>query len=488
MIRTYETTVGVAKTGGISMPTPEEWLENTGFTERAAADAKANQPAADATEPPATLIDLHTVCHKRAQLNVTVAEQALQDATTAVTETRIDTLDPGMAEAQIQDGLVKHGEQKRGDLQAKSEEAGKRLRDLNAYKHARDIEREATGAANKADAWATLGIVVGIEAFINALFFKDTGTGGILGGFALTVVVSGVNVMALGFLAGLYAAPWAFSHSSARMRGLGWAALVTAAIVAFGLNLFVSHFRDAGLTTVNVDFKTIAPILFQPWRWLAYHELTSLVLFFVGIACAALGFLKGYRFDDPIWGYGPITRAYKDAEEEHRELVAEVSDEMQAIMTRKADAMKALVDAQAATVQEHRRALADVERTITDRQRAIIIGDQALARAQHTYFEINRRIRAQAIMPVWANTPPTFAHLADDLPNLDALKAIILEEETVLAANRKVVVDFIRGLPKLREAVINDFLMRIRQADFKAVPTHHLGPQRWDEMFKTAAE
>jgi hypothetical protein len=486
--RTYESTVGVVRSGGIPIPTLEDWMNATDFTGRAATDAKANLPPADATAPTATVTDLHTIGQKRAQLNVTLAEQAVHEAAVTLAETRIEGLDPGMAEAQIHDNLLTHGEKHRAAIESATQEAGKRTRDLAAFKHARGIEREATYSTNRANTLALLVMVILVEAIANAAFFKGAGDGGLLGSLLLTVVVAAVNVGALGFLVGRYPAPWAFSHPSPRMRGLGWALLVMAGVTVFGLNLFVSHFRDAAVSSPNVDFRAIVPVLVQPWRWLAYHQLASLVLFFVGLVCAALGFLKGYHFDDPIWGYGPVTRIAKEAEEVSTALLENVSLEMQGIMTRKSEALKAHIDAQTATVQEHRRLLADVERAVADRRRAIVINDQAIARAQQTYVEINRRIRPQAMLPAWATTPPTFAALAEELPALDTLKAMIVEEEGVLAANRKVVIDFIRGLPKLREKVITGFLARIQEADFKALPPEHLGPQNWTQMFKDAAE
>ena len=89
----------------------------------------------------------------------------------------------------------------------------------------------------------TLGLLILIETLVNGFFFGAHMSGGLLGGTSTAVLISLINVLGLGWAAGMLVRMTAHRHDLVRLFGVLGILVVLAAAVL--LNLFVAHFRDA---------------------------------------------------------------------------------------------------------------------------------------------------------------------------------------------------------------------------------------------------
>lgn len=89
----------------------------------------------------------------------------------------------------------------------------------------------------------TLVFLILLETLVNGFFFGDHVSRGLLGGTSIAVLISVVNVVGLGWVAGMLIRMTAHQKDLWRLSGVIGTVLVVAAAVL--LNLFVAHFRDA---------------------------------------------------------------------------------------------------------------------------------------------------------------------------------------------------------------------------------------------------
>jgi hypothetical protein len=182
------------------------------------------------------------------------------------------------------------------------------LRDWKAFRNAHGLTREASYPDSRLWHYAALVGLVVVEALANCYFFAREGTGGLIAGFLLGLVVAGVHVtMAFGAgmaLRGLH---------SAGVRRLLAAAVGVGYVGILGLYLLaVGHYRIAlgGPMPERAAVVAFARLAQAP---LALEDLHTLLLLLVAGLFAIAAVIAGYTADDPIIGYGAVTRAYKAA-------------------------------------------------------------------------------------------------------------------------------------------------------------------------------
>jgi len=237
------------------------------------------------------------------------------------------------------------------------------LADLDAFKARNRIAREPHYAASPVLGLGVLFALILAEAVVNGVLFAETSEQGLFGGWLEALVLAIANAGAA-FLVGYFALPQINRRSVAAKAGAGILVLAGfAAIIA--INLFGAHYRDfkeraftdamaraeasrpvpkreatlpsAALkpTLIELPAKTAQPrpaeakasvspivgakgaeadalrkLVDAPLR---IEGFSSLFLLIIGLCAALIAAADGYKFDDPIPGYGRRHRSYRKA-------------------------------------------------------------------------------------------------------------------------------------------------------------------------------
>ena len=157
------------------------------------------------------------------------------------------------------------------------------------------------------------------ETVVNAFFYKNDS--GLLGGFFVALSVAIVNMTTS---AGLGTNFRRKNLTEPSQKYLGWICLATFVPLTLFLNALFAAFRSAFEVTVDTGDGTQLREAFQA-AWteavgifvLNFHfgDLSSFLLFMIGIVLSIFAFWKGYTSDDPYPGYSMRDRALKAARE-----------------------------------------------------------------------------------------------------------------------------------------------------------------------------
>lgn len=370
--------------------------------ERARTEGRENRPASTAQGPDAN--EQTIVGHFRELWRKTQAwyrdalkraqaqqEQAAEQLATERLEACYDAAQRDLATQEV---LL------RKPLMAARQRERRALRDLKAFRNAYGLAREATYPESRL--WhsvALVGMVV-VEAMANCYFFAREATSGLLGGLILALVVAGVHV-AMAFCAGMALRGL---HSPGARRLLAAAAGV-GYVGVLGLYLLaVGHYRIAlgGPMPERAAAVAFVRLTQAP---LALEDLHTLLLL-LGAGLFALGaVIAGYTADDPIIGYGAVTRHYKAAaaayytfKEQYLLGIREgIDTQLSTIDTRFGEA-KAALTTYRASVAEAQRLGRSYERTCA----ALV--DACIAIVQR-YRTENEKVRTTASPAYFADAP-----------------------------------------------------------------------------------
>ncbi len=177
------------------------------------------------------------------------------------------------------------------------------------------LDRPAREPGHRGLALALLVLCVVLESALNGFFFAQGSDTGLIGGVAVALSISVVNVLLLGMVLGFGPARWVHRRNWL-LRGAGILILLAGGVLLIVLNAFVGHYRDA--------FERLGDSvqLDAVWAHLGGHpfdlaRLESWLLFLLGLGFAGIGFVKGYHLDDPYPGYGAVARRWQAAEHEY---------------------------------------------------------------------------------------------------------------------------------------------------------------------------
>ena len=362
-------------------------------------DGVRNRPPSDAATPALAEEEVQLAINtERARcLNDLAAQlRAARDAL-AQLETAMDVAqlrnDTAMAQAQCHEVEAAWS----GSIVLLGRAAADAAQEFQDFRATHRVRRAPRQPANRGMTVALLALCLVIESALNGVFFAQGSDFGLLGGIALALGLSAVNVVT-GFING-----WAFlrvaHHRNTAIKACGVLGflLVAAGLVAF--NGYVAHFRDAyarlgeatNPTTIAHGLLTAPFVLASIQSWL---------LFAIGVLFSGFATFKGFGFDDPYPGFGAagrrLDRARDDYAGERANLLdraAEIRDEIIGRLTSGAEALRG-----AATQREQ---------VLATRQRM---------RAEYEAHEMHLADAAQTLLTIYrdantaARTTPGPAH------------------------------------------------------------------------------
>ena len=200
-------------------------------------------------------------------------------------------------------------------IQEEEENQERRLdlrNELNTFRLANKLsKREAYYPKSYILHFAWIFVFIFVEALVNAYFFGEASSLGLLGGVLIGFVSSFFNVT-LSTIAG-YVLRYK-NHVSwfKKILGLSTFTLLLAAI--FILHLFIAHYREILTTNPHVEiWSVVEPILKKPFE---LHEMETLILVSLGLLVTLFSIFKGMSLDDRYPGYGAVYRRWRGKEDQ----------------------------------------------------------------------------------------------------------------------------------------------------------------------------
>lgn len=211
------------------------------------------------------------------------------------------------------------------------------------------LDRGARVPARRGNMWYWLLVVTLLEVVLNGVFLAAGSDQGLVGGMAIAVGLSLVNVWIVGVVGGFGVCRYAHHRSLAvKLPALMFGIALVGAVVA--LNLFVARFRDLYAATEKQPEigAIVADLLQNPGH---FAGIESLLLFVIGLACASFSVWKFFGYDDPYPGYGAAHRRRVEAERAHADArrallddATEIRDALLTDLTRAMDQMHAYAE------------------------------------------------------------------------------------------------------------------------------------------------
>ena len=184
--------------------------------------------------------------------------------------------------------------------------------ELNTFRLANKLsKREAYYPKSYILHFAWIFVFIFVEALINAYFFGEASSLGLLGGVLIGFVTSFFNVT-LSTIAG-YVLRYK-NHLSWFKKILGLFTFTVLLIVVLLLHLFIAHYREILSTNPDIEIASVLePMLKQPF---ALNDMETLILISLGLLVTLFSIFKGMNLDDKYPGYGAIYRRWREKEEQ----------------------------------------------------------------------------------------------------------------------------------------------------------------------------
>ena len=188
-----------------------------------------------------------------------------------------------------------------------------KVKDLREFRAKNEINRhQAVYPESAILFFAFLLMALVIEGVTNASFFPS-GLG-LFGGFGIAFLVSLGNVV-ICFLAGRLFLP-EINHKRGHRKFIGLALFLLTLVFIFGLHSSVALYREIKLQNPDSD-DWVAALSFNPT---GLQTMESLLLIAIGFSISVFAIWKGYTFDDPYPGFGPLYRSWKKKDDEVSEV------------------------------------------------------------------------------------------------------------------------------------------------------------------------
>ena len=181
--------------------------------------------------------------------------------------------------------------------------------------------------------YSVLFFLIGLEGVLNANFFAEGLSSGLIGGFIYAALLAGINVLGCFFL-GKFAVPWVVSKPVSG-KIFGAVSIVFAACFMFMVAMSIGHIRE------QLMAASVSPTR-DAWEMMQNHffGLSDLVSWF--LVAMSLGFgiaaiFDGLSIDDIYPGYGAMVRRCNQTRDEFEAEFEEVREELEDFKQEKLD-------------------------------------------------------------------------------------------------------------------------------------------------------
>jgi hypothetical protein len=344
-------------------------------------------------------------------------------------------------------------------LRRLSDMAVKRNAELEEFKVRNNITRDANppllGSFLR---YALLVAGIIIEAILNAQFFSQGLSTGLIGGFGYAGSFAFLNITSA-FLVGKFLIRYIF-HRNGWGKFLGAFSICFAIILMLIIGLVIAHMRDA-LTAESLYAEKMAleTLIASP---LGLRDVMSWILLFISFLFASVALLDGLFSDDLYPGYGSISQraelANDDYEGDHDELrskLEELKDDQLKVFDHEVKETQLSVAAFEALIEDKKAAGSRLLNSLRDADNAM----EALLRTFRTENELHRR---EIPRPRYFDEKPKLKPLP--LPDFDTSA-----DETSLDKQREMIRILLTEVQNLRANIQESFnrqFDRLKPLDF----------------------
>jgi hypothetical protein len=298
-----------------------------------------------------------------------------------------------------------------------------------------------------------LFVLVAIESVLNGFFFAKGSEFGLIGGVGTAIGISITNVI-FAFLLGLWPARLA-NRRNILVRAFGIVVTGAGLVALVALHAFAAHLRDA-TALVGEDRalrNALEAMLQAPW---VVANLNSAYLFGLGVIFGLGAFWKGYTFDDPYPGYGPMHRRAEGAREAYSDEHQLLFDDLE---TEKED-----------TVRRLREGIATIP--LFPQNAAQIRAQRAALVEKFRAYEASVELAANQLLQIYRGAnqssrrtqPPDHFGAAWKLPHsfLNSHAVIALTADTVTTSPEEIA-SIVAELGRHRDALLSEYMKLITQ-------------------------
>jgi hypothetical protein len=288
------------------------------------------------------------------------------------------------------------------------------MRDLNYFRAANQLNREAHYPDSRILHWAIIIGMIVFESLANAYFFAEGSALGFAGGWLQSIVVSLLVILASAKLIGARAVPL-LNHVSGKWMAIGAVLLALYIVLLVAFALLVAHYRL--LLTIDPDnalVKTLPHYLAAPFDL----DPVSWTFFGVSIVFGLSALIAGYTSDDRYPGYGDLDRRHKSAERAYDLQKDAFSKDLRDAYETATAAVASLVT-EAQTMTHQRQVLVPEMRTVHSEYLSLV---ENCVRTCNTvlraYRDLNKQVRTAA-SPSYFEVEHSFgAEVHDGLPDI----------------------------------------------------------------------
>ena len=219
------------------------------------------------------------------------------------------------------------------------QEARVNLREeLTRFRQEHNItKREANYPKSYILHFAWIFVFIFLEALVNAYFFGQASSLGLLGGVFIGFITSFFNVV-LSTIAGFVLRYK--NHIVKKTRRIGLAIFSLLLLFIFFIHLFIAHYREVLQINPHVEIDAVLkPMLQTPF---VLHDMESLILVAIGVLVTLFSIIKGMKLDDKYPGYGAVYRQWKESDNEFldaKRQLRKLMRELYTVTIRKSDSM-----------------------------------------------------------------------------------------------------------------------------------------------------
>jgi len=273
-----------------------------------------------------------------------------------------------------------------GLLRSLGDTARRRKAELETFQVENSLSREAnyptlTGSYFR---YAILLLLIAVEGVLNAGFFAQGLSTGLLGGFANAVILAALNVL-VAFAFGKFTVRY-WNHENFGWKLFGLAGFVAAFAVMIGIGLGIAHYRDS-LTSEASDAARYAlqTLRASPFE---LRDTFSWALFFISIAFGIASLFDGLYSDDLYPGYGSIAQRAQVAIDDHEDEMATMRSALEELKDEELESLDR-------TLQESQAAVAVFESLIEDKKAASSRLSNALRDADNSLDALLSKFRTE---------------------------------------------------------------------------------------------
>lgn len=296
------------------------------------------------------------------------------------------------------------------------------IKELEIFREENNLKRQANYPEKTQIffRYTLLLILIAIEGTLNASFFSEGVSTGLIGGFVYAASLALINISGCFFI-GKIGVRW-LNHNKIYGKVIGILSLIIAFFFLGGMAFSIAHIREA--MALSVDNPTqIAWSMMQTSLW-TFKDLTSwfLIMLTLGFGIAAV--VDGVYIDDIYPGYGSIFRRTESAKEEFESEYEDIRFELEELKQEKLD----FIDQQVNTCNEllfSIQNLLDSKKSIIKKYQDKLNDSEVVLYATIRKFRFeNEIVREDGLIPAYFNTMPSLNPII--LPKIEQNRETVL--------------------------------------------------------------